>query len=406
MSEVSLALEQRPATTEGPAPDEGHGRIDAIDGLRAVAVAAVMAFHYGLGLDGGFLGVDLFFVISGFVITRLLLTEQARTPRPALGGFWFRRVKRLLPAVLLVVASVQAWMLLEDPPGLHRTVNAQTLAALTYTSNWYAVAGHVGYWDVTQEQAPLNHLWSLAVEEQFYLVWPLLLIALVASGRGRVRRPRPSLHTLLLATAALCYLLAHLLHVPGAFERAYMGTDTRAGALLLGASTAVRPGLFRRFWPPAVAVLGWLWCVADLDSAAFYAWQLPLAGIAGVTLIDAAAHGARPLRVLSYRPLVWLGHRSYGLYLWHWPVWVYLGVEHPEWSQAVKVSVAVCASVVLATAGYRLIERPVRLSSWRARALLPVLAVCCAASALVTLVPVAAPVDARDGPVVTGPNTR
>ncbi|MEU3304514.1 acyltransferase [Streptomyces sp. NPDC006678] len=398
---VSLALEQRPATAQGEA---SAGRIDAIDGLRAVAVAAVMAFHYGAGLDGGFLGVDLFFVISGFVITRLLLAERARTPRPSLASFWFRRVKRLLPAVLLVVGAVQAWMLLQDPPGLRPTVNAQTLAALTYTSNWYAILGDIDYWDVTQEQAPLNHLWSLAVEEQFYLVWPVLLIALTTWGTGRIRHP----HRLLLAAAAVCYLLAYLLYLPGAQERAYLGTDTRAGALLLGAVIAFRPGLFSRFswfsWP-AVAVLGWLWCTADIDSAALYAWQLPLAGITAVTLIDTAAHKQRFRRTLSSRPLLWLGHRSYGLYLWHWPVWVYLGVNHPEWSQGARVSVAVCASVLLAAAGYRLIERPVRTSSWRPRTLLPVLTACCVMVALVTTAPVAAPVDAHhNGPIVTGPN--
>ncbi|MFD9220236.1 acyltransferase family protein [Streptomyces sp. NPDC060064] len=395
---MSLAVEQRPATAAKETP---HRRIDSIDGLRAVAVAAVMAFHYGTGLGGGFLGVDLFFVISGFVITWLLLTERARTPRPSLWSFWFRRVKRLLPAVLLVVGAVQAWMLLQDPPGLRPTVNAQTMAALSYTSNWYAVLGHVDYWDVAQEQAPLNHLWSLAVEEQFYLVWPVLLIGLTSWGRCRIRHPH-----LLLAAAAVCYLLAHLLYLPGTPERSYLGTDTRAGALLLGAVIAFRPGLFARFSWPAVAVLAWLWCTADIDSAAFYTWQLPVAGLAAVALIDAAAHRDRFRRPLSSRPLLWLGHRSYGLYLWHWPVWICLCVNHPEWSQVTKVSVAIGVSLLLAAAGYRLIELPVRTSSWRPRALLPALAVCCATLALVTTIPVAAPVDAHDnGPIVTGPNT-
>ncbi|MGV9609994.1 acyltransferase family protein [Streptomyces sp. NPDC003631] len=398
MPEVSLALEQPPATVERRTP---HQRIDAIDGLRAVAVAAVIAFHYGAGLDGGFLGVDLFFVISGFVITRLLLAERARTPRPSLAGFWFRRVKRLLPAVLLVVAAVQGWVLLQDPPGLRPTVNAQTLAALTYTSNWYAILGHIDYWDVAQEQAPLNHLWSLAVEEQFYLLWPLVLIGLTTWGARRIRHP----HRPLLAAAAVCYLLAHLLYLPGAQDRAYLGTDTRAGALLLGAAIAFRPGLLSRLSWPAVAALGWLWCTADINTPAFYAWQLPLAGIAAGALIDAIAHADRFGNVLSSCPLLWLGHRSYGLYLWHWPVWVYLGVSHPEWNQGTKVPMALSMSVLLSAAGYRLIERPVRASSWRPRALLPVLTVCCVTLALVTAIPVTRPVDARhNGPIVTGPN--
>jgi peptidoglycan/LPS O-acetylase OafA/YrhL len=174
---------------------------------------------------------------------------------------------------------------------------------------------------------------------------------------------------------------------------------------LLGAAIAFRPGLFSRFSWPAVVVLGWLWCTAAIDSAAFYAWQLPLAGIAAATLIDTAAHGARFHKTLSSRPLLWIGHRSYGLYLWHWPVWVYLGVNHPEWSQTTKVSVAVCASVLLCAGSYRLIERPVRTSSWRPRVLLPALAACCVTLTLFTTLPVADPVDARhNGPIVTGPN--
>ncbi|MFF3592508.1 acyltransferase family protein [Streptomyces sp. NPDC002387] len=148
-----------------------------------------------------------------------------------------------------------------------------------------------------------------------------------------------------------------------------------------------------------------LWCTADINTPAFYARQLPLAGIAAAALNDGIAHADRIRDALSSRPLLWLGHRSYGLHLWHWPVWVHFGVSHPEWNQGTKVPVALSMSVLLSEAGYRLIERPVRISSWRPRALLPVLTVCCVTPAPVTAIPVTRPVDARhNGPIVTGPS--
>ncbi|WP_460370734.1 acyltransferase family protein, partial [Actinocorallia lasiicapitis] len=179
------------AGTERSARDAPDARrIPGIDGLRAVAVLGVMAFHFELGLDGGFLGVDLFFVISGFVITRLLAAERSSSGRIGLGRFWFRRVKRLMPALFVTVAAVQVWMVLQDPPGLRPTTNGQTLAALGYVSNWYAIVAQVDYWAVAGSAAPLSHLWSLAVEEQFYLCWPALLA--VGLGCAAVRR-RPGL---------------------------------------------------------------------------------------------------------------------------------------------------------------------------------------------------------------------
>ncbi|WP_369228698.1 acyltransferase family protein (plasmid) [Streptomyces sp. R39] len=397
--------------TRGAPEEPGRAdRIPSIDGLRALAVVGVLAFHFELGLPGGFLGVDLFFVISGFVITRLLLAQRVREARPRQVEFWFRRAKRLLPAVLLVVASVQAWMLIQDPPGLRATVNGQTLAALAYVSNWYAITADVGYWNVGPEAAPLNHLWSLAVEEQFYVLWPLVLAGVLALLPARVSRR--VLVTAALVVAAVGYVLARHWYVPGTPERAYLGTDTRVGALLLGVVVALGPArlparLSAVLAGVSVAVLGVLWATADMDSAAFYTWQLPVAGLAAALVVNYLAHTTTgPLsRFLCLAPLQWTGLRSYAIYLWHWPVWVFLGVEFPGLSHAVRVAMAVAATLVLAAAGYALVEQPVRASRRRPLVVLPALAACCALLAGATMLPVTAPVDAEQGPVVTGPGT-
>ncbi|MGI5444021.1 acyltransferase family protein [Streptomyces shenzhenensis] len=397
--------------TRGAPEESGRtGRIPSIDGLRALAVLGVIAFHFELGLPGGFLGVDLFFVISGFVITRLLLAQREREPRPRQAEFWFRRAKRLLPAVLLVVAAVQVWMLIQDPPGLRDTVNGQTLAALTYVSNWYAITADLGYWNVGLEAAPLNHLWSLAVEEQFYLLWPLVLAGALALLPARVSRR--VLAVAAIVVAAVGYALAHHWYVPGAPERAYLGTDARVGALLLGVVVALAPArlparLSALLAGVSVVVLGVLWATADMDSAAFYTWQLPVAGLAAALVVNALAQTTTgPLsRFLCLAPLQWTGLRSYAIYLWHWPVWVYLGFEHPGLSDAARVTVALAVTLVLAAASYALVEQPVRASRRRPLVVLPALVVCSALLAGAALLPVTAPVDAEQGPVVTGSTT-
>ncbi|MEU2717681.1 acyltransferase [Streptomyces sp. NPDC007205] len=387
---------------------QGSSRIPSIDGLRALAVLGVVAYHFQLPLLGGFLGVDLFFVISGFVITRLLVTQREKDLRPARLDFWYRRAKRLLPAMLLVVAAVQAWMLIQDPPGLRPTVNGQTLAALTYLSNWYAITAHIGYWSVGLDAAPLNHLWSLAVEEQFYLVWPLALAAALTFLPVRVSRRALAVAAVIGAGAS--YTLALHWYVPGAPERAYLGTDTRAGALLLGAVVALRPVrppvfLTAALTAVSVAVLGVQWATADIDSADLYMWQLPVAGLAAAVVVNALAHttpGALS-RLLCAAPLQWVGLRSYAIYLWHWPVWIFLGIEFPELSHTARAATGFTAALALATLSYALVEQPIRARDLRPRVLLPVLAVCCALLAGATSLPVTAPMDAENGPVVTGP---
>jgi peptidoglycan/LPS O-acetylase OafA/YrhL len=207
--------------------------IPALDGLRAIAVAVVVAYHYN-HLSGGFLGVDLFFVLSGYLITRLLLSAYHGGTPIRLRWFWERRVRRLAPALLVLLLSVLVWVHFLDGASLHRLTVGQTRAALVYGSNWYSIFAHLGYFDVHLTGTPLNHLWSLAIEEQFYIVWPLVAIVFLT----RLRRP------LALAWLALAPAVASLGITPMVFDRfganaAYLGTETRVGAVLLGSALAL-----------------------------------------------------------------------------------------------------------------------------------------------------------------------
>lgn len=371
-------------TTLAPTvPDNRQAhRIRSIDGLRAVAVLAVMGYHFGVGPSGGFLGVDLFFVISGFVITRLLLRQQTAGTL-SMKGFYAHRVRRLLPALLCVLLVVQLWVWFANLPAMHSTVDSQTLAALGFLGNWYTIFADVDYWSVLPAETPLNHLWSLAVEEQFYLVWPALVVVFVSRSVGK--------RTLTVVTgtgAVVCYMLAAWNYVPGLPDRAYLGTDTRAGALCLGALAASVTGsvvshvrnsrMTRRALPLLVAVSGCvlllLWTHAAIDSRALYLWQLPLAGLAAAVLItilamveshqrdDCAVRLPETvvLKIFAARPVVAVGTISYGLYLWHWPLWVYLKHTFPQWESASHQWVAVAASFALSFISYVFIEAPAR----------------------------------------------
>ncbi|MEO7362334.1 MAG: acyltransferase, partial [Gemmatimonadaceae bacterium] len=208
-------------------------RVAALDGLRGVAIVAVVAFHAGV-LPGGFLGVDLFFVLSGFLIAGLLLREHQKTGNIALREFWARRARRLIPAVLTVVAAVQLWARTRAMPEVLPVVNGQSAAAMVYGSNWFNILFDVGYWNVGPGNSPLNHLWSLAIEEQFYIVFPLILV--VALVRGKM--PPRALAWLALILAIASFALTPILFAKISANRAYFGTDTRAGAILLGAALA------------------------------------------------------------------------------------------------------------------------------------------------------------------------
>jgi peptidoglycan/LPS O-acetylase OafA/YrhL len=335
-------------------------RAPGLDGVRALAVLAVMGYHENLArLGGGFLGVDVFFVLSGFLITDLLAVQ-----RPRLRDFWVRRGRRLLPplAVMLVVVSAAATII--EPAG-GSGLRPTLLAAVTYTSNWFQILHHVSYFESLGPLPPLQHLWSLAIEEQFYLVWPPVLWYLIF----RHNNTRTWITFTLFGALASALAMA-LLYSPADPSLVYYGTDTHASALLIGAALALAFPLRRlttiRSWRLDLAGLAGL-LVLTLSfghftgtESAVYPGGLLLAATAAAALV-AAASGAGPFaKVLGLPPLRWLGVRSYAMYLWHWPV-IALTAEltgetpgtHWLWLPTT------CLTIGLADASWRFIESPI-----------------------------------------------
>jgi peptidoglycan/LPS O-acetylase OafA/YrhL len=346
--------------------------LPALDGLRGAAVAVVLAFH-AQWLTGGYLGVDVFFVLSGFLITRLLFDEYHSSARIRLIGFWKRRARRLLPALLALVfvAAVAERMRdrLDGPVGGRRDV----IGALTYTSNWLRLGSGAGYWSHFTSPAILNHTWSLAIEEQFYVVWPLLvlgLLRLVRSDFGRFL-------ILGVASFGLGLWALRVFETTSDASRVYMGTDTRAVALLLGATVAAfafwRPlrlgsGAGHVVSVPALLVLAILMVRMRGDALFTYRGGLLACSVAGAVVVAAAAV-ERPspvFRVFTAAPMQWLGQRSYGIYLWHWPIMVGLGVAESPRSPTWRRLAAVAISLVAAEVSYRYLEQPIRKNGLRA----------------------------------------
>ncbi|WP_415624337.1 acyltransferase family protein [Phytohabitans flavus] len=356
----------------------------ALDGVRGLAVAAVLAFHGGIGfMPGGFLGVDVFFVLSGYLITSLLLNEHAGTGTIGLLAFWGRRVRRLLPALLLVVVTVvivSRWLL---PPQELPALRWDTVAALTYVANWRMADRGGDYFTATGAPSPLQHTWSLGIEEQFYLLWPLVLAGLLTVRAVRTRPLSGRRRALLLAVcvggAGASALTAALSYRPDRVDRVYYGTDTRAAALLIGCALAVL--LARRVDVPptrsgqrrlgiaaaaGAALIVWLLVYADGGAAWLYRGGLAVAAIAVAAVIAHAvvAAGAPTARLLALPPLVLLGRISYGVYLWHWPLFAWLDAGRTGVSGPGLFALRCVATLAVAALSYRLLELPVRSGRW------------------------------------------
>src|ERR1700759_699927 len=258
-----------------------------LDGLRGVAVAAVLLYHGGVSWSGGgFLGVEMFFVLSGFLITSLLVAEWGRSGAIALRAFWARRARRLLPALFALVAAIGVYYALAGPTKAIPGLQGDGIATLLYISNWHQVAAGTNYFAASGPVSPLQHTWSLAIEEQFYLVWPVLVLGLLTFARRRGASDRRSLQVLLglsLTGALLAAAeMALLFHGGRGLDRVYYGTDTRATGLLLGASLAIAVAIGRKPDP-----------VKPARTAARPSprWARHALGAAGVMLLPALAAG-------------------------------------------------------------------------------------------------------------------
>ncbi|MFC4812148.1 acyltransferase family protein [Paenibacillus sp. GCM10023250] len=344
-----------------------------LDGVRAIAVLAVMAYHFGWpAASGGFLGVGVFFVLSGYLITDLLLEEHRSTGRFNLGRFWIRRAMRLLPAMLFMLLALTVYLALADP-GRLSAIGGELLSAFTYSSNWYLIYRHVSYFESFGPLSPIGHLWSLAVEEQFYLLWPLVAAGMLRFAPFRARG-RLGIATLTAAAASL--LAMACLYVPGTDpSRVYYGTDTRAFGLLIGAAFAMfLPS--RRLAEPlrrgsgcldAIGAIGlcislYMMTSADkYDDSLYRGGMLVLSVAAGLAIVASASPFSRTGKVLAWKPLRWIGIRSYGMYLWHYPVQVLMWPNNPyEDSNVLHQLAPFIVTVALSALSYRFIEQPIR----------------------------------------------
>jgi peptidoglycan/LPS O-acetylase OafA/YrhL len=397
-----------------------------LDGVRAIAVGLVLAEHGGVpGMGGGFLGVDVFFVLSGFLITSLLLDELGRSGRIDLGDFWIRRARRLLPALVLMVLTVAVGRQFFSPEAIAR-LRDDAVAAFFWVANWMFVADKTDYFSQGAPPSPLQHAWSLGVEEQYYIGWPLLLVAVavVLAARARRRRGWATVGGVRLAVFVLATLgalasaaAAILLASDTSRNRVYFGTDTRAQALLVGAAasallvsdwSSLNRGwsLIRSRWGKwtarllpviGLSLLGVATHYATGSVREFHEGLLIAVAIAAVLVIAPVALDQRgPVAaVLAWGPVAWLGTISYGVYLWHWPIFLVLNGERTGWSGLSLFGVRCAATLLVSTVSWWAIERPIR--AWRPVRvpMLPLAGATAATAAAVTMLVV--PVSPRPG---------
>lgn len=342
--------------------------VPALDGLRGVALLGVLFFHANGALPGGYLGVDLFFVLSGYLITSLLLAEHRELGHIALSSFWVRRAKRLFPALLSLMPVIAIYGRFFAKPSELQALRADALATLSYVANWSAIFSHKSYWELFASPSPLEHTWSLSIEEQFYVVWPLIVMLVLRRGT------RYSVLALTLVLTGLSMVAMLALYNPAATTRAYLGTDTRAAGILAGAAlatvlppnTTFQSSAIRRLdllGLVAALGLGVAWCKLDGEAAFLYRGGFWLTEIAALILIVCAVAGPTSIvaRVLSFRPLTLVGTLSYGIYLWHWPVNVFLSPGrmhvHGPWLHVMQFALTFAIAIV----SYRVLERPIRM---------------------------------------------
>lgn len=340
-------------------------------------MGAVLVFHAGCGwASGGFLGVSTFFTLSGFLITSLLLAELQETGRLALAEFWTRRFRRLMPAALLTLLGVALYGALRaDPQQLWR-LRADSLASLFYYANWRFMWSRRAYEELFGRPSPVQHFWSLSIEEQFYLVFPVLFLGLWRLTRGSRARSAGALAALAAGSLALT---AWLHHPEQASTRVYYGTDTRAAELLIGAvlALAIPPlsevSVVRA--PPALTLAGcaglffslWFWATATPGSVWLFEGGLGAIALASAAWIAAAVRPGPLARALAFEPLRLLGVISYGVYLLHWPVYIWLDATTTRLGPVTSFGLRAGVTIALASFSYRYFEQPIRSGRWLPR---------------------------------------
>ncbi len=347
-----------------------------LDGLRAVAVLGVLAYHLNFDwIPGGFLGVSVFFTLSGYLITDLIL-GQMREGKFKLPSFWLARARRLLPAMFLLLIVVSAWVTTIGPRQGPEFREAAATAAL-YVNNWWLVFRDISYFEQFAAPGPFNHLWSLAVEEQFYLFWPFLVmggVAVIPERRSAWIRPRFALATLGVAAASAVLMAA--LYEPGLDpSRVYYGTDSRAAEMLVGAALAA-------VWPSqristqisaqarnvidgvglaGLGVIAIFFLRAEEFSSFMYRGGFAILSFAVAAVVAAVAHPASRLGpLLGTQPMKWIGERSYGIYLWHFPIIVLTASATWLGPDPVRITVQVAATLVISALSWKYFEDPIR----------------------------------------------
>jgi peptidoglycan/LPS O-acetylase OafA/YrhL len=389
------------ATDEGSgAPHRRLAYMPALDGVRAFAVVAVMMYHGGLSITtGGFMGVDSFFVLSGFLITSLLVSEWRESLTVKLSAFWARRARRLLPALLLMLVFVAILASVIVAKGTYPALRLDALATLLYVSNWHFILVNSNYFNETASASPLIHTWSLAVEEQFYLIWPLVVLGIL-----RLTKSLRVLFVVCCAAALGSAIEMDLLYRTTSTNRIYLGTDTRSQCLFIGCALAVGLVLLTKrshtegrlapgeLWTPKGNVgrtlcgLGGLaglaaalviWAATSTTSSFPYKGGFFLIGLAtaGVILSAIGAPKSPVPRLLSLPPIRYIGRISYGLYIWHWPLFIWLDQSRTGASGYGLFALRAVVTFAVSVASYHLVEQPIRrgtfLRQWRAYVAVP-----------------------------------
>jgi peptidoglycan/LPS O-acetylase OafA/YrhL len=370
-------------------------RLDALDGLRGLAVAAVLLYHSQFGFAaGGYLGVSLFFTLSGFLITSLLLTQVREQGRVRLGTFWSRRARRLLPAATIALAGVLLYGATIASGDQLRGLRVDVLAALGYVANWRFYLSGQSYTALFSSPSPVLHFWSLAIEEQFYLVFPLLVAFVVWVTRAR----RHLLGLILSAGIVASVLAGRVLYGTSGSSRVYYGTDTRSAELLIGALLAVivagRVNPTRASSPrargfatiagaAALGVMVWWWTTVEQQSPWLYRGGLALHACCAAIVIAAARVDGPFARALAWRPLARLGLISYGVYLFHWPVFLWLTADRTGLAPVPLLALRLFVTLTIAITSFVFVEQPI-LRGARLRGAYPRVVIPATAVALVT----------------------